>query len=125
MTTGAYQVKELEEVLEEERNPEKKIWYREWLTRGESQGASTNLIREVPDTHDAWKKGANGFEARSNFPFCCGAIDGKNVLIEAPPHTGSEYFNCKGSFSVVLMAIVDHNYCFSYFKVGTAKFQDL
>ncbi|CAH1978689.1 unnamed protein product [Acanthoscelides obtectus] len=61
---------------------------------------------KVFDTHDAWKKVANGFEARCNFPFCCGAIDGKHVLIETPPHTGSEYFNYKGSFSVVLMAIV-------------------
>ncbi|CAH2016020.1 unnamed protein product [Acanthoscelides obtectus] len=40
-------LEELEEVLEEERNPEKRIWCREWLTRRESQGASTNLIREL------------------------------------------------------------------------------
>lgn len=75
--------------------------------------------RMVPDTHDAWKAIAKGFESRWNVPFCCGAIDGKHVLIEAPPHSGSEYFNYKGSFSVVLMAVVDHNYCFTYFKVGT------
>ncbi|CAH1973525.1 unnamed protein product [Acanthoscelides obtectus] len=78
-----------------------------------------NYLKLVPDTHDAWKKVANGFKARWNFPFCCGAIDGKHVLIEAPPHTGSKYFNYKGSFSVVLMAIVEHNYCSAYFKVGT------
>ncbi|CAH1958905.1 unnamed protein product [Acanthoscelides obtectus] len=76
---------------------------------------------KVLDTHDAWKKVAKGFEARWNIPFCCGAIDGKHVLIEAPPHTGSEYFNYKGSFSVVLMAIVGHNYCFSYFEEGTKR----
>ncbi|CAH1970044.1 unnamed protein product, partial [Acanthoscelides obtectus] len=67
------------------------------------------------------KKVAKGFEARWNIPFCCGAIDDKHVLIEAPPHTGSEYFNYKGSFSVVLMAIVGHNYCFPYFEEGTKR----
>ncbi|CAH2012515.1 unnamed protein product [Acanthoscelides obtectus] len=40
-------LEEVEEILEEERNPKKRIWCREWLTRRESQGASTNLIREL------------------------------------------------------------------------------
>ncbi|CAH1994584.1 unnamed protein product [Acanthoscelides obtectus] len=40
-------LEELEEVLEEERNPAKGIWHRQWLTRRESQGASTNLMSEL------------------------------------------------------------------------------
>lgn len=40
-------VEEFEEVLEEERYREKRIWCREWLTRRGIQGASNNLIREL------------------------------------------------------------------------------
>lgn len=67
---------------------------------------------------DEWKNIAQGFNEKWNFPNCCGAIDGKHVLIRAPPHCGSEYYNYKGSNSIVLMAVVDHNYCFKYVNVG-------
>ena len=39
-------------------------------------------------------------------------------MIQAPPNCGSEFFNYKGSNSVVLMAIVDHDYCFRYVNIG-------
>ncbi|XP_054083874.1 uncharacterized protein LOC128920511 [Zeugodacus cucurbitae] len=72
---------------------------------------------KVPD-NDEWKKIENGFKIRWNFPGCHGAIDGKHIVIFAPPNCGSEYFNYKGTNSVVLMAVVDHDYCFRCLNIG-------
>lgn len=69
-------------------------------------------------TSTEWKRIENGFRKEWNFPGCCGAIDGKHVIIKAPPESGSLYYNYKETNSIVLMAVVDHKYCFSYIDVG-------
>ncbi|CAK1597518.1 unnamed protein product [Parnassius mnemosyne] len=73
---------------------------------------------QVPASENNWKTLSSGFETHWNFPNCCGAIDGKHILILAPPNCGSEYFSYKGSNSIVLMAVVDFNYKFLYINVG-------
>jgi hypothetical protein len=76
------------------------------------------LLFQLPKTSQEWLTIAKGFEELWNFPHCLGALDGKHIVIQSPFNSGSEYYNYKTSFSVVLMAAVDANYCFIYAEVG-------
>jgi hypothetical protein len=65
----------------------------------------------LPETEEEWKRKGNGFYHRWNFPHCVGAID---VVLQAPFNSESTYFNYKRSFSIILMALVDADYCFTF-----------
>jgi hypothetical protein len=52
-------------------------------------------------------KVANISEDVWNLPHCVGAIDNKHVVLQSPISFGSESFNYKLQFSIVLMAVVD------------------
>ncbi|XP_069608213.1 uncharacterized protein [Ranitomeya imitator] len=71
-----------------------------------------------PETPDDWKEISRGFHEQWQFPNCGGALDGKHVRITQPPHSGSFYYNYKGYFSVIVMALVNANYEFVSVSVG-------
>jgi hypothetical protein len=71
-----------------------------------------------PPTEDEWRGIAARFMERWNFPNCIGALDGKHVSIQAPPGSGTLYFNYKKNFSVVLLALVDADYRFRVVHIG-------
>ena len=73
---------------------------------------------KLPSTIDEWKDIANCTQKRWQFPNCIGAADGKHISILHPCGSGSEFFNYKGFYSIVLLALIDHDYKFIYVDVG-------
>ncbi|XP_068083809.1 uncharacterized protein [Anabrus simplex] len=69
-------------------------------------------------TEEKWKSIEKGFQERWQFPNCIGSIDGKHVIIQAPNKSGSLFYNYKGTFSIVLLALVDSNYKFIAVDIG-------
>jgi hypothetical protein len=80
---------------------------------------STSIFAlQIPSTEEGWLQIAQEFDEKWNFPHCLGALDGKHVILQAPVNSGSEYFNYKRQFSIVLFAVVNANYNFVYVDVG-------
>ncbi|XDV20439.1 hypothetical protein PO909_025766 [Leuciscus waleckii] len=59
-----------------------------------------------------------GFERKTGFPMCAGALDGTHIPIIAPSSYPTDYYNRKGWYSVLLQGLVDHTYSFLDFDVG-------
>lgn len=63
------------------------------------------------------QKTIDGFFARG-YKMCAGAIDGCHIPILKPHVDQAAYCNRKGWHSIVLQAVVDHNFCFTDVYVG-------
>ncbi|XP_026497887.2 uncharacterized protein LOC113402004 [Vanessa tameamea] len=80
---------------------------------------------KVPNTEQKWMDIKTGFQLKWNFPGCIGAIDGKHINLRAPACSGSEFYNYKKTFSIVLLACVDDDYSFTYIDIGAkARYSD-
>ncbi|XP_071056147.1 uncharacterized protein [Onthophagus taurus] len=73
-----------------------------------------------PPTVDALKKVADDFLLKWQVPNCIGSIDRKHIHIQAPKKSGSEFYNYKNSFSIILMASVDADYNFIAVDIGAS-----
>lgn len=69
-------------------------------------------------TQENWLDISANFEKYAHFPRCLGAIDGKHIRIVNFPHEGSMNFNYKKFHSIILLAVADADYKFSYVNIG-------
>jgi len=76
-------------------------------------------VIECPTTPQQWKTIAERFSARWQFHHCLGALDGKHISMKCPNNGGSIFYNYKGFHSIILMALVDADYKFSWVDVGS------
>ena len=76
-----------------------------------------NFARPPSAKNDGEKISDDFFEFW-NIPHYIGAIDGKHVAMRKPAFSGPLWHNYKGFFSMVLLAICDARYCFSFADVG-------
>lgn len=77
-----------------------------------------NLYFQIPNTPEKWALVAKSFQEKWNFPNCIGALDGKHITIRKPNNTGSQFFNYKKFFSIVLLGLVDADYKFLFVDIG-------
>ena len=73
---------------------------------------------KVPSSTSEWLHISRRFEETWNFPDTVEAIDAKHIRIECPRHSGSLYYNYKGFYSFVLLAVYEANYCLTLFDLG-------
>lgn len=71
-----------------------------------------------PTTEEELKAASDLFVKEWQFPQCIGALCGSHIAIVPPRDDHEDYFNDRGSHSIVLLATVDACYRFTYVNVG-------
>ena len=59
-----------------------------------------------------------GFKEKWDFPQCAGSIDGSHISVTPPSMNHTDYYNRKGFYSMIVQAVVDHNYLLRNICVG-------
>lgn len=72
----------------------------------------------MPSSEEEWEEIARKYNEIWNFPNCTGSMDGKHLVMFAPPNSGSIFFNYKHTHSIVLLGITDAEYKLIYVDVG-------
>ena len=60
----------------------------------------------------------DGFLLSWKLPQCAGSIDGSHIPVTPPALNHTVYFNRKGWYSVILQAVIDHQYLFRDVYIG-------
>ena len=63
-------------------------------------------------TEDELKAVIQGFKEKMGVPQCVGSIDGSHIPVTPPAMNHTDYYNCKGWYSMLVQAVVDHKYLF-------------
>ena len=73
---------------------------------------------KIPSSKEDWEHIIEQRNERWHFPNCFAGFYGKHMGIISPKHSGSEFYNFNGFYSIVLLAFVDYNYKFLIDEVG-------
>ena len=73
---------------------------------------------KCPQSEEDWQNICRSYEEKWQFPNCFRAADGKHIALFHPKVSGSTYYNYKGFYNILLMALVDANYRFLFADVG-------
>ena len=71
-----------------------------------------------PSTKQEWEYIVDQTNSRWQFPNYFAAADGKHIGIICPKNSGSQFYNYKGFFSIVLLGFVNYGYKFLVAEVG-------
>ena len=69
-------------------------------------------------TGDGLKHVIDGFQEKWALPQCGGSIDGSHISITPPKMNHTDYYNRKGFYSMLVQAVVDHDYLFRNLCIG-------
>ena len=75
-------------------------------------------VMNCPTIPQEWLRVSEKFLQKWNFPHTCGALDGKHIACKCPFKSGSQYYNYKHFYSIVLFALVDADYKFIFADLG-------